>query len=70
MKAIKQAVNHDVKNPSTVPKIFKVLRKQRRDRTGRRRDLGRTLINYAFFAYGLPSGNFVQAKLEGLTGIE
>ncbi len=27
MKAIKQAVNHKVTNPSTVPKIFKVLRK-------------------------------------------
>ena len=33
-----------------------------------RRDLGQDLINYAFFAYGLPAGNFVQVKIGGITG--
>ncbi len=68
VKATKQAVNHEVTNPSTVPKIFKVLRSNVEIGQGGGAISGRTLLNYAFFAYGLPSGNFVQVKLEGLTG--
>ena len=29
---------------------------------------GKTLLDYAFFAYGLPAGNFVQVKIDGITG--
>ena len=68
VKAIKQAVNHKVTNPSTVPKIFKVLRKNVEIGQGGGAISGKTLINYAFFAYGLPSGNFVQVKIGGLVG--
>ena len=69
VKGIKQAVNHRWKNPSTVPRIFKVLRKNVEIGQGGGEISGSTLINYAFFAYGLPSGNFFQAKIGGLTGI-
>ena len=68
VKAIKQAVNHKVRNPRTVPKIFKVLRKNVEIGQGGGAISGKTLLNYAFFAYGLPSGNFVQVRIEGLTG--
>ena len=68
VKAIKQAVNHKVTNPSTVPKIFKVLRKNVEIGQGGGAISGTTLLRYAFFVYGLPSGNFFQVKLEGLTG--
>ena len=68
VKAVKQAVNHKVKSPSTVPQIFKVLRKNVEIGQGGGAISGNTLINYAFFAYGLPAGNFVQVKIGGLTG--
>lgn len=68
VKGLKQAVNHRWKNPSTVPKIFKVLRKNVEIGQGGGEITGKTLISYAFFAYGLPSGNFFQAKLGGLVG--
>jgi LCP family protein required for cell wall assembly len=68
VKAIKQAVNHKWSNPSTVPKVFKVLRKNVEIGQGGGEISGKTLINYAFFAYGLPSGNFVQVKIGGLVG--
>ncbi len=68
VKGIKQAVNHRWRNPSTVPEIFKVLRKNVEIGQGGGELSGSTLISYAFFAYGLPSGNFFQAKIGGLTG--
>ena len=68
VKAVKQAVNHKVKNPGTVPKIFKVLRKNVEIGQGGGSISGKTLLNYAFFVYGLPAGNFVQVKIGGLTG--
>jgi LCP family protein required for cell wall assembly len=68
VKAVKQAVNHRWKNPGTVPKIFKVLRKNVEIGQGGGDITGSTLINYAFFAYGLPGGNFFQVKIGGLTG--
>ncbi len=68
VKGLKQAVNHRWKNPGTVPKIFKVLRKNIEIGQGGGEITGKTLISYAFFAYGLPSGNFFQVKLGGLTG--
>lgn len=68
VKGIKQAVNHRWSNPRTVPKIFKVLRKNVEIGQGGGEITGSTLISYAFFAYGLPSGNFFQAKIGGLTG--
>jgi LCP family protein required for cell wall assembly len=68
VKGLKQAVNHRWRNPGTVPKIFKVLRKNVEIGQGGGEITGKTLISYAFFAYGLPSGNFFQAKIGGLTG--
>jgi LCP family protein required for cell wall assembly len=68
VKEVKQAVNHRVRNPSTLPKIFKVLRKNVEIGQGGGAISGKTLINYAFFVYGLPAGNFVQVKIGGITG--
>ncbi len=42
---------------------------QRRDRPEEAASSpAKTLISYAFFAYGLPAGNFVQVKIGGITG--
>jgi LCP family protein required for cell wall assembly len=68
VKAVKQAVNHDWKNPKTVPKLFKVMRNNVEIGQKNGEISGKTLIDYAFFAYGLPAGNFVQVKIAGLTG--
>jgi LCP family protein required for cell wall assembly len=68
VKAVKQAVNHNWKNPKTVPKLFKVMRHNVEIGQKKGEISGGTLISYAFFAYGLPAGNFVQAKIGGLTG--
>jgi LCP family protein required for cell wall assembly len=68
VKAVKQAVNHNWKNPKTVPKLFKVMRHNVEIGQKKGEISGGTLISYAFFAYGLPAGNFVQVKIGGLTG--
>jgi LCP family protein required for cell wall assembly len=68
VKGVKQAVNQRWKNPGTVPKIFKVLRKNVEIGQGGGDISGSTLINYAFFAYGLPGGNFFRVTIDGLTG--
>ena len=68
VKAVKQAVNARWKSPDTVPKIFKSVRSN--VEVGQRAGeiSGSTLLGYAFFAYGLPAGNFNQVKIGGLTG--
>jgi LCP family protein required for cell wall assembly len=68
VKAVKQAVNHRWKDPKTVPKLFKVMRNNVEIGQKKGEISGTTLINYAFFAYGLPAGNFNQIKIGGLTG--
>jgi LCP family protein required for cell wall assembly len=68
VKAVKQAVNHNWTNPKTVPKLFKVMRNNVEIGQKQGEISGSTLISYAFFAYGLPAGNFVQVKIGGLTG--
>jgi len=68
VKAVKQAVNHRWKNPRTVPKIFSVMRSNVEIGQKKGEISGKTLIAYAFFAYGLPSGNFNQIKIGGLSG--
>jgi LCP family protein required for cell wall assembly len=68
VKGVKQAVNQRWKNPGTVPKIFKVLRKNVEIGQGGGDISGSTLINYAFFAYGLRGGNFFRVTIDGLTG--
>lgn len=69
VKALKQAVNTSYK-PKSIPKIVGALRNnvQIGQAGGKGADL-KTLTSYGLFAYGLPSGNFVQVKVGGLTGI-
>jgi LCP family protein required for cell wall assembly len=68
VKALKQAVNASSKVKS-VPKIVHALRDnvQIGEAGGKGASLP-TLTSYGLFAYGLPSGNFVQVKIEGLSG--
>ena len=68
VKGVKQAVNARWTNPKTVPKLARGDAAQRRDRPEEGRDLRQDLASYAFFAYGLPSGNFNQVKIGGLVG--
>jgi LCP family protein required for cell wall assembly len=69
VKALKQAVNSTWK-PTAITKIVAAMRNnvQIGQAGGKGTDL-KTLKSYGLFAYGLPSGNFVQVKIGGLTGI-
>jgi LCP family protein required for cell wall assembly len=69
VKAVKQAVNAKWKNPKTVPELFKVMRNNVEIGQRNGEISGKKLISYAFFAYALPSGNFDQVKIQGLTGM-
>ncbi|MEP6910971.1 MAG: LCP family protein [Actinomycetota bacterium] len=68
VKALKQAVNSAWK-PTAITKIVAAMRDnvQIGQAGGKGTDL-KTLKSYGLFAYGLPSGNFVQVKIAGLTG--
>jgi LCP family protein required for cell wall assembly len=68
VKALKQAVNATWK-PTAITKIVAAMRNnvQIGQAGGKGTDL-KTLKSYGLFAYGLPSGNFVQVKIGGLTG--
>jgi LCP family protein required for cell wall assembly len=68
VKALKQAVNSKWK-PTAITKIVAAMREnvQIGQAGGKGADLG-TLKSYGLFAYGLPSGSFVQVKIAGLTG--
>jgi len=68
VKAVKQAVNARWKNPKTVAKLFKVLTHNVEVGQKKGEVSGGKLLSYAAFAYGLPSGNFNQVKIDGLTG--
>jgi LCP family protein required for cell wall assembly len=68
VKSVKQAVNARWKNPKTVPKLLGVMRDNVEVGQKKGELSGKDLASYAFFAYGLPSGNFNQVKIEGLTG--
>jgi LCP family protein required for cell wall assembly len=69
VKAFKQAMRHKWKHPKNVFKIAGALRKnvQIGQAGGKGVDLD-TLKSYLLFGYGLPSGNFFQVKIGGLTG--
>jgi LCP family protein required for cell wall assembly len=67
VKALKQAVNASYK-PKSVPKIVGALRNNVQIGQGGGTISLKTLISYAFFAYGLPSGHFTQVKIGGLLG--
>jgi len=68
VKSVKQAVNARFQ-PGTVPKIVGALRNNVEiGQASGEVSLG-TLISYALFGYGLPSGHFYQVKLGGLTGM-
>ena len=68
VKGVKQAVNAKWKNPATVAKLFKVMTHNVEVGQKKGEVSGGKLLAYAYFAYGLPSGNFNQVKLQGLTG--
>jgi LCP family protein required for cell wall assembly len=68
VKGLKQAVNSSYK-PRSVPKIVGAVRKNVQiGQAGGKGISPTTLTSYAFFAYGLPSGNFFQVKIGGLLG--
>jgi LCP family protein required for cell wall assembly len=67
VKAVKQAVNARFK-PGTVPKIVGALRNNVEIGQATGEVSLKTLVSYALFGYGLPSGHFYQVKLGGLTG--
>jgi LCP family protein required for cell wall assembly len=68
VKAVKQGVNAKSKNLSTVGKLFKVMTHNVEVGQKEGEISGKKLLAYAYFAYGLPSGNFNQVKIQGLTG--
>jgi LCP family protein required for cell wall assembly len=68
VKAVKQAVNARFK-PGTVPKIVGALRNNVEIGQATGEVSLKTLVSYALFGYGLPSGHFYQVKLGGLTGM-
>ena len=68
VKAVKQGVNAKSKNLSTVGKLFKVMTHNVEVGQKQGEISGKKLLAYAYFAYGLPSGNFNQVKIGGLTG--
>ena len=68
VKALKAAVNASFK-PTAIPRIMGAMRKN--VEIGGAGGVGAsfgTAKSYAFFAYGLPAGNFFQVKIGGLTG--
>ena len=68
VKAVKQAVNARFR-VGTVPKIVGALRNNVEIGQATGEVDPETLIRYALFGYGLPSGHFYQVKLGGLTGM-
>ena len=68
VKGVKQAVNARWTNPKTVPKLLGVMRHNVEIGQKKGELSGKDLASYAFFAYGLPSGNFDQVKIGGLVG--
>ena len=69
VKAMKQAMRHKWKNPKNVLGIAGALRKNVEiGRAGGKGVSPSTLKKYALLAYGLPSGNFFQVKIAGVTG--
>ena len=68
VKAVKQAVNARFR-VGTVPKIVGALRNNVEIGQATGEVEAETLLRYALFGYGLPSGHFYQVKLGGLTGM-
>src|SRR6266536_1063593 len=69
VKAMKQAMRHKWKNPKNIFKIVGALRKNVQIGQAGGKGIDRdTMKSYLLFAYGLPSGNFFQVKIAGLTG--
>jgi LCP family protein required for cell wall assembly len=69
VKAVKQAVNASYK-PNSIPKIVGALRNNVEiGQAGGKGISLEKLLSYAFFAYRMPSGNFSQVKIGGLTGM-
>ena len=70
VKAMKQAMRHRWKNPKNVLGIAGALRRNVEiGRAGGKGVSPSTLKKYALLAYGLPSGNFFQVKIGGVTGM-
>ena len=69
VKAMKQAMRHRWKNPANIFGVGKAISHNVEiGQAGGKGISFNTLRSYMLFAYGLPSGNFVQVKIAGLTG--
>ena len=68
VKALKEQIQHSF-SPFKLPSIVGAITHNVEVGVGGGDGLtGKTVLGYALFAYGLPSGHFFQAKIRGLTG--
>jgi LCP family protein required for cell wall assembly len=69
VKGMKQVIRHRWKDPRNVFKLVDAMSKNMQiGRSGGQGVGPKKLYSYARFAYELPSGNFFQVRIEGLTG--
>jgi LCP family protein required for cell wall assembly len=69
VKAMKQVVRHRFKDPRNVFKVASAMAKNMQvGQAGGKGISAGKLHSYARFAYEVPSGNFIQVKIAGLTG--
>jgi LCP family protein required for cell wall assembly len=68
VKAIKGQIQ-DSFGPTALPKVVNAITKNVEVAQGGGEDVsGKTVLSYAFFAYGLPRGHVFQTRIEGLEG--
>lgn len=67
VKALKEQIQHNF-SPFKLPGIVGAITKNVEVGGGGGGLKGETVLSYALFAYGLPSGHFFQAKIQGLSG--
>jgi LCP family protein required for cell wall assembly len=65
VKAFKQQVSSSL-SPLSLPRLVTAMTKNVEVGSTGSGDLGKTILRYALFAYGLPNGHFFQTKLENL----
>ncbi len=65
VKAFKQQVSSSL-SPFDLPRLITALTKNVEVGSTGSGDLGKTILRYALFAYGLPNGHFFQTKLDNL----
>ena len=66
MRAFKDQIKANT-GPFDLPKVIKTITKNVEVGVGGNSELdGKTVLEYALFAYSLPPGHFFQSKLEGI----